>query len=64
MLKPGLYEQVINKEIKNEISSIPDELKDSKPIDKAEASGVLTSYISEIIKKCLFKTMEVLKWVY
>ncbi|MCQ2531056.1 MAG: DUF3427 domain-containing protein [Lachnospiraceae bacterium] len=55
MLKPGLYEQVINKEIKAELSATSEDHKLSQKIDSAEASGVLTGYISEVIKKSLDK---------
>lgn len=55
MLKPGLYEQVINKEIKTELATTSEEQKLSQKIDSAEASGVLTGYISEVIKKSLDK---------
>ncbi len=53
MLKPGLYEQVINKEINNKLSKSEDTLSQIAPIDKAEASKVLSKYISEIIEKGL-----------
>ena len=38
---PGLYEQVINKEIDNELNEIADACKAVSPIDKAEASKIL-----------------------
>lgn len=53
MLKPGLYEQVINKEIETELSETSVDQKLSQKIDAAEASGILTGYISEVIKKSL-----------
>jgi len=53
MLKPGLYEQVINKEIETELATTPEDQKLSQKIDSAEAPGILTGYISEIIKKRL-----------
>lgn len=53
MLKPGLYEQVVNKEIKTELAGTSEEQKLSQKIDAAEASGILTGYISEVIKKRL-----------
>jgi len=53
MLKPGLYEQVINHEIKAELDVIPENRSYTDKIDSAEASGILTSYISEVIKKGL-----------
>lgn len=55
MLKPGLYEQVINKEIETELAETSADRKLSQKIDTAEASGILTGYISEVIKKSLDK---------
>ena len=53
MLKPGLYEQVINQEIKTELAETSVDQKLSQKIDAAEASGILAGYISEVIKKRL-----------
>lgn len=53
MLKPGLYEQVINSLLNQELSSKQDELKYTEKIDSAEASGILTRYLSEVIQKSL-----------
>ncbi len=54
MLKKGIYEQVINKEIEREIASKDDDLLSFKdPIDKAEASQILAKYVSSVIKKGL-----------
>lgn len=54
MLKPGLYEQVINSEIKTELSTIDnDDMKSVKEIDGAEASSVLAQYVSDVLKKGL-----------
>lgn len=53
MLIPGLYEQVINQEIKTELAETSVDQKLSQKIDAAEASGILTGYISEVIKKRL-----------
>jgi len=53
MLKPGLYEQVINQKIKTELAETSVDQKLSQKIDAAEASGILTGYLSEVIKKRL-----------
>ena len=53
MLKSGLYEQVINQKIKAELTKNSEEQKLSQKIDAAEASGILTGYISEVIRKKL-----------
>ncbi|WP_029319731.1 DUF3427 domain-containing protein [Butyrivibrio sp. AE3004] len=53
MLKPGLYEQVINKLLQEELSTRTEDSKYSEPIDKAEASEVFTRYIADIVRKTL-----------
>ena len=52
MLKPGLYEQVINKELSDKIDDSA-QLIDKRNIDKAEAPQVLAGYLSEVIEKGL-----------
>ncbi len=58
MLKPGLYEQVINTEIKTELSSASDAEKYVEKIDGAEASSILSQYVSEVLKKSLDRISE------
>lgn len=50
MLKDGLYEQIINKELVAELAST-DKLSTTAPIDSAEASKVLAKYIAEVVEK-------------
>lgn len=51
MLKPGLYEKVISKRLREELNaSKDDQITDIQKIDKAEASKILTNYISSIIE--------------
>ena len=52
MLRNGLYEQVINKRLDEELS-VTDKLFQTAPIDSAEASKVLAKYAAEIIEKGL-----------
>lgn len=52
MLKPGLYEQVINKELSDEIDE-NEQLIEKRSIDNAEASKVLSGYLAEVIEKGL-----------
>ena len=52
MLRPGLYEQVINKELSDKIDDSA-QLIDKRNIDKAEAPQVLAGYLSEVIEKGL-----------
>lgn len=51
MLKTGIYEQVINKKIKEELESFEDNQIFTGKIDSAEASKVLSKYITHIIEK-------------
>ena len=52
MLKPGLYEQVISKQLSSDIDEST-QLIDKRAIDKAEAPQVLSGYLTEIIEKGL-----------
>ena len=53
MINPGLYEQVINNQLSNELAEIPEARKAVAPIDKAEASKVLAQYLADIVQKGL-----------
>ena len=53
MLNPGIYEQVINSAIRGELAKIPEVCRRIAPIDTAEASQVLTQYLSDIIRQGL-----------
>mgnify|MGYP000638428802 FL=1 len=53
MLESGLYEQVINKELGTAIDNASDKDCSTAPIDRAEASKVLSKYIANIIEKGL-----------
>ena len=50
MLKDGLYEQVINKSLDNELAAT-DKLIQTAAIDPAEAAKILSQYISEVVEK-------------
>lgn len=52
MLNPGLYEQVINKDISEKLDT-SEQIIDKREIDKAEAPQILSGYLSEIIEKGL-----------
>ncbi|TQI67882.1 DEAD/DEAH box helicase [Clostridium sp. KNHs216] len=53
MLQPGLYEQVINREINTDLSELPAARQATVPIDKAEASKVLAQYLTGVVQKGL-----------
>ncbi len=57
-LRPGLYEQVINNEISDALSDIPEERKAVAPIDRAEASKVLSSYLADVVQKGLDNVLD------
>ena len=52
-LKAGLYEQVINRALGDALADIPAERVSVAPIDRAEASKVLTQYLSDVIQRGL-----------
>ena len=52
MLHDGLYEQIINKEIDDELSAT-DKLTQTSGIDSAEAAKTLSEYISEVVLRGL-----------
>ncbi len=49
----GLYEQIINKSLKEQLDAAKDIITRSKAIDEAEASKILAKYVSGIIEKGL-----------
>ncbi|MBQ5898285.1 MAG: DEAD/DEAH box helicase family protein, partial [Oscillospiraceae bacterium] len=53
MLQHGLYEQVINNQLAEELSAVEESRKSVASIDKAEASKVLTQYLSDIVQQGL-----------
>ena len=53
MLKDGLYEQVINNKLDTALAECTDKLSTTASIDKAEASKVLSKYLTEVVEKGL-----------
>ena len=53
MLKNGLYEEVINKGLGEELDGSQDKLIKSAPIDKAEAAKILSKYITQVVERGL-----------
>ena len=58
MLHHGLYEQVINNALNNELAEIPEARKAIAPIDKAEASKVLAQYLADVVQKGLDNVLD------
>ena len=54
-MKEGLYEQVINKEILQQLENIEQEkfIIDKDKMDKEEAKVILSQYITQVIRKSL-----------
>ena len=52
MLHDGLYEQIINKEIDQELASL-DKLFQVAPIDSVEAPKVIAKYVAEVVERGL-----------
>lgn len=53
MLKTGLYEKVISKDLGEQLASQTDKLMRTAAIDEAEASKILAKYIAQIAEKGL-----------
>ncbi|MFA5531553.1 MAG: DEAD/DEAH box helicase family protein [Thiohalomonadaceae bacterium] len=58
MLQPGIYEQIIDEELKETLSEIPDQRKAIGPIEKAEASKILSRYLADIVEKSLENSID------
>lgn len=58
MLYPGLYEQVVNNAMTCELAEIPEARKALAPIDQAEASKILTQYLSDVVQKGLENVLD------
>ena len=54
-MKEGIYEQVMNKEILEQLNNLEQEnfIIDKDKIDKEEAKVILSQYISRVIRKSL-----------
>lgn len=58
MLKPGLYEQVINKKLAEELEMATEKIKSVAAIDKAEAANIIAKYLTRIIENGLENVKE------
>ena len=58
-MKPGLYEQIINREMNDELEQISADCKHQEKVDSAEASRVLATYVAELLQRkmdCIYET--------
>ncbi len=58
MLHPGLYEQVINNQLSDELADVSEARKAVAPIDKAEASKILAQYLADVVQKGLDNVLD------
>ena len=50
MFQEGQYEQIIYQMLQDELDTARDQIVRTSPIDKAEASKIITKYLSDIIE--------------
>ena len=50
-MKPGLYEQIMNEEMKKALALVPEDCRHQERVDSAEASRVLATYAAELLKR-------------
>ena len=55
MRPSGIYEQLINEQLNQELCEIPENRKSIAQIDKAEASQILSQYIADVVRSSLEK---------
>jgi hypothetical protein len=53
MLESGLYEQVLNRRIRQDLETVADRYKWIEAIDEAEAPRVLSQYLAETVERSL-----------
>ena len=57
-LKPGFYEQVISEHFAKQLEQVENRFKEIEPIDKTEASTVLSGYLKDIVIQGLESTKD------
>ena len=58
MLKPGLYEQIISEQLRDELNTLINKEVDIEKIDEAESTLILSKYLGEIVQKALSSVRE------
>ena len=53
MLRLGIYEQLIDRRLAQELDQLPENQKATAAIDQAEASSVLSQYVADVVRKAL-----------
>ena len=49
-MESGIYEQIINKQLSDELEKLPEECKYQEKVDAAEASKVLSTYVAGLLQ--------------
>ncbi len=52
-LKPGIYEQIVNKETENQLSEVDEKNKKLESIDSGVSSIVLSQYVKDVVRKAM-----------
>ena len=52
-LKPGIYEQLVNKETETKLSGVDDKNKKLEDIDSGTASVFLSQYVKDVVRSAL-----------
>ena len=58
MLKPGLYEQIITRQIRKELAGVSEKRRRTERIEKVDASRVLAQYLGGVIRQGLDTVMD------
>ena len=58
MLSPGVYEQLINRRLARELERLPENRKYTAALDRAEASGILSQYVAQMVCKTIDRLQE------
>ncbi len=53
MLRPGIYELPITRNLADQLDTIPEARKATAAIDQAEASSVLSAYVAQVVRRAL-----------
>ena len=53
MLRPGIYELPITRQLANQLDNLPDNRKATAAIDQAEVSSVLSAYVAQVVRRAL-----------
>ena len=58
MLKPGLYEQLISEQLRDELNKLVNKKAETEKIDEAESTLILSKYLGGIVQKALSSVHE------